>query len=174
MSQTEGLKIAATSSFFTSVCSTTTFRLVFSSSSSSSSAALAASLSAILPSLLSSHRALSPSSLSSVSTVPRLCRCLLRLPGFSRALLIAAVRDAEEVFFPPRPPTAEVTAATTLPCNHSSTAALRWVSARRGHRRCLMDKEALRGSYRFQKALFFAHREKLESIRTRPSDQQHV
>lgn len=125
---------------------------------------------------------LSSSSLSfisqfTVSTVPRLCRCLLRLPGFSRALLIAAVRDAEEVFFPPRPPTAEVTAATTLPCNHSSTAALRWVSAsavQTGASSMFDGQSGTQRKLQVSKSTFFAHREKLESIRTRPSDQQYV
>lgn len=52
-----------------------------------------------------------------VSTVPRLCRCLLHLPGFSRVLLIAAVRDVEEgffFFFSSRPPTTPL----SLPRNH--------------------------------------------------------
>lgn len=103
VSQTEGLKIAATYSFFTSVCSTTMFRLVFFPSS------LFAAAASSLPSFPLCHPLFELLHLSdsqfAVSTVPRLCLCLVRLPAFSRVLLIAAVRDVKEVFFSPHPPT---------------------------------------------------------------------
>lgn len=111
VSQTEGLKIAATYSFFTSVCSTT--RLVFFSSSFSASTA---SLSAILPSLSSSLWA--PSSL--WLSVRRL-QCPSAVPVFitpagffKSASNSSCERRWRGFFFSLRPPTTTL----PLPRNH--------------------------------------------------------